>query len=257
VKFALCALAFLCASCGTFRHDPPPYRLPPDHGSASGPQIYARDCAYCHGDRAEGTKRGPSLRGGTNGPALTDFVLRTGRMPLGDPRERMRRKPAAYSDRQIEAVTRYVTSLGADGPDVPSLHAPRAPLSHGASLYIENCAACHSTSGFGGALSQGHVPAVARRRSGPVAPNLYRSSPLDVAEAIRTGPGSMPSFDEGVLSERDVGAIVRYVDYLQNADDEGGASIGHVGPVAEGAVGWIVGLGLLLLFSRLLGSRER
>src|SRR5438094_280299 len=112
--FALAAL-LCCASCGVYRHNPPPYRLPTLPSTASGHELFARDRAYCHGDGAQGTQRGPRLKGGTNGAALTDFVLRTGRMPLDDPNQRMQRRPVAYDSKQIDAITRYVVSLGADG----------------------------------------------------------------------------------------------------------------------------------------------
>jgi ubiquinol-cytochrome c reductase cytochrome c subunit len=251
---ALIALLLVCASCGTFRHPPAPYRLPTDKHETDGRELYAGECAYCHGDRAQGTDRGPGID--DDAPALVDFVLRTGRMPLADKNQPMRRRPPVYTAKQVDAISKYVATFG-KGPVVPHPHPERASLSHGASLYIENCAACHSTSGFGGALAQGHVPDVEKRPSDPAVPNLKHATARDVAEAIRTGPGSMPSFDKGTLSDKDVDAIVRYVGYIQHPNDKGGASIGRIGPVAEGAVGWLVGLGLLLAFSRLMGSRER
>jgi ubiquinol-cytochrome c reductase cytochrome c subunit len=35
----------------------------------------------------------------------------------------------------------------------------------------------------------------------------------------------------------------------------GGGNLGGLGPVTEGAVAWIVGLGILLLFTRWIGTR--
>ena len=254
MRRVLVVLALGFTSCGTYRHQPPPYRLP-TLPNASGRVIYARDCAYCHGDSARGTSRGPGID--DDAPGLVDFVMRTGRMPLADAEQPLRRHPSMYTAHQVAAVSRYVESIGAKGPPIPHPHPERASLAKGASLYIENCAACHSTSGFGGALAQGEVPDVARRGSDPVVPNLAHATPREVAEAIRTGPGSMPSFDKGTITDKDVDAIVRYVDDLHHARDKGGVGIAHIGPVAEGAVGWIVGLGLLLAFSRFIGTRER
>ena len=37
--------------------------------------------------------------------------------------------------------------------------------------------------------------------------------------------------------------------------DPGGIAAGHIGPVSEGAVGWLIGLGLLLGVSRWIGTR--
>ena len=62
----------------------------------------------------------------------------------------------------------------------------------------------------------------------------------------------MPRFE---LDEQEVNAIARYVRYLQSPDDEGGAPIGRIGPVAEGAVALAVGLAALLLAIRWIGTR--
>lgn len=62
----------------------------------------------------------------------------------------------------------------------------------------------------------------------------------------------MPRFE---LGDDDLSSIVRYVVYLQAPIDEGGAPIGRIGPVAEGAVGLAVALGLLLLLVRWIGTR--
>jgi ubiquinol-cytochrome c reductase cytochrome c subunit len=62
-------------------------------------------------------------------------------------------------------------------------------------------------------------------------------------------------FGEGVFTDEEVDAIVRYVVYLQNPDDRGGLAIGRIGPVAEGAVGWIVGLGAMVVLVRWIGTK--
>ena len=66
------------------------------------------------------------------------------------------------------------------------------------------------------------------------------------------GPGQMPAF---AFSQRDQDAVATYVDYLQRAPSPGGFSIGGIGPVPEGFVGWVVGMGLLLLVAYLIGRR--
>jgi ubiquinol-cytochrome c reductase cytochrome c subunit len=50
---------------------------------------------------------------------------------------------------------------------------------------------------------------------------------------------------------------VSYVDYLQQAPDPGGLSIGGIGPVPEGLVAWLVGMGSLLLVVVLIGRDWR
>ena len=49
-----------------------PYRAPLRDDVASGERLYLRDCAWCHGDRGEGTiNYGPSIA--TEGPASIHF----------------------------------------------------------------------------------------------------------------------------------------------------------------------------------------
>jgi len=87
-------------------------------------------------------------------------------------------------------------------------------------------------------------------------PDLAGSAPTEVGEAVRTGPGAMPRFGPGLVDDDELDALVRYTEHLQQPEDRGGAPIGHVGPVAEGAVGWLIGLGVLLLFARWVGTRR-
>ena len=90
---------------------------------------------------------------------------------------------------------------------------------------------------------------------GKEAPALRESTPLQVAEAIRAGPTTMPEYGEDVLSEHQVNSIVRYVMYLREPEDRGGYPIWHFGPFAEGLVGVVVGLGALLLAVLWIGER--
>lgn len=238
---------------------PQPYQPPlpaPTAGEvALGRTLFQQDCAWCHGSGGEGTGYGPDLNGELDGGAYTDFMLRTGRMPLRYPAEEVTlRRPPRYDDQEIAALVAFVETLGGTGPAVPTPNPAAGDLSAGAELYLENCAACHSSTGIGGALT-----------SGQVVPPLGSATPREVAEAMLVGPGcpttsptcgpgegAMPRFD---LTQEEVDSIVRYVQYLQDPADPGGASIGRIGPVAEGAVGLIVGLGLLLLVGRWIGTR--
>ena len=206
-----------------------------DRGLA--PDAYLADCAWCHGNEGEGIDRGPELTG--VGAASADFYLRTGRMPIEDPAQRIERGAVAYSEEEIEAMVDYIGSLG--GPSIPIVG--EGELGPGSELYIDNCAACHSTSGIGAAMT-----------SGVVAPDLFESSPVEVAEAIRIGPGTMPVFGPETLDDEQVDDIVAYVAYLQDPEDAGGAPLGHVGPITEGAVGWIIGAGVLVLIIRWVGT---
>jgi ubiquinol-cytochrome c reductase cytochrome c subunit len=117
-------------------------------------------------------------------------------------------------------------------------------LQSGNQLYSLNCAPCHSALGAGGALGFGDI-----------VPSLHSATPLQVREAIRIGPGPMPVFGSGTLSDQQVDDIATYVKYLQDPRDRGGASLGRFGPVPEGFVAWVVGIGALLLIARFIGTR--
>ncbi len=258
---AACAVVF--TGCTYFAPRTQPYRAPAISDTPAvddGRTLYMRDCAWCHGDRGDGTDRGSEILTAPNGGAMIDFVLSTGRMPIGHPAERIQRKSSVYSPEQIDAIVGFVESLGPEGPEVPDPEVDPNERGRGAELYQENCAACHGSTAIGGALSSGRRrqprrPAVS---SGITAPPLDKSSPREVAEAMLVGPGTMPVFSHDTFSESEVDAIVSYVAYLQKADSRGGLPMGRIGPWSEGAAGWVVGLGLLLLLSRWIGEkRER
>jgi len=227
---------------------------------ASGQDVFARDCAWCHGNAGQGTRYGPSLLGDRDGGAITDFMLRTGRMPLQDPAQLARRHPPTYPPALIKQIVAYVSTLGGPGPGVPAVDALSGDVRHGEELYQTNCASCHSVTGVGGTLTQGSPPGVrggVASRSDVVIPGLKAATSLDVAEAMRTGPGAMPVFDDKTFPDPDVDSIARYVQYLRHPDNRGGLDLGGIGPVAEGFVAWVFGLGVILLLARRIGRSVR
>ena len=253
---ALAALAVLSVAC--YDAADRPYRPPglaraalPDEGEA----LYMRDCAWCHGNSGAGTSRGPDVLSGTNGPAMNHFMMSSGRMPLEHSGQRVERRDALYSEDQIAAIVEFMRTFDAPGPDIPQPD-PEADLQAGLELYQENCAACHSTTGVGGALTAGEREVAFREGPSLVAPGLLDSTPTEIAAAVRVGPGTMPVFAEETLDHDELAEVTRYVVYLQDPSDRGGAPIGRVGPVAEGAIGWIVGLGALLIFIRWVGTKR-
>jgi ubiquinol-cytochrome c reductase cytochrome c subunit len=208
-----------------------------------GRRLYTTGCSSCHGADAGGTRQGPSLQG--VGAAAVDFWVSTGRMPLKSDRSQAVRKPPAFDREQIDAIVAYVTSIAPGGPEVPDLHRAEADLVEGGELYRANCAACHGAAAIGGALASGrHAPA------------LRPATPRQIAEAIRIGPSSMPSFGPDTFTDEQVASIVDYVESLDQPDDDGGFGLGHAGPIPEGFVGWLVGLGALLLACYWIGERE-
>lgn len=227
------------------RDVPPPLAPSPGQSPVDrGLELYQRGCAGCHGQSGGGSERGPSLLG--VGPASTDFQLSTGRMPLAKPVKQPPRSQPAYDQQDIDALVAYIDSLatGTRGQPIPQL--VDASLQSGRRLYLTNCASCHSSSGVGAVLPDGFV-----------APPVLDDTPQQVAEAIRVGPGVMPPFPSSALDDQKMSSIVRYVQAIPSHDAHGGWRIGSLGPLTEGLVGWVVGLGLLGVVIRLLGRRAK
>jgi ubiquinol-cytochrome c reductase cytochrome c subunit len=202
----------------------------------TGKQLYLESCSSCHGLAAEGTQNGPTLIG--VGAAAVDFQVGTGRMPASySGGIQVPKKRVQFSDDQVAALAAYIASLS-PGPAIPSaadLDYTDASLSAGGELFRTNCAQCHNFAAQGGALT-----------SGKYAPNLTQDTPKHLYEAMLTGPQSMPVFGDATLRPQDKQAIIKYIRTLSTQSNPGGASLGRVGPVTEGLVGWIVGLGSLI-----------
>src|SRR5215218_5619385 len=212
----------------------------PAQAGGRGQALYQQSCASCHGQQGQGTQRGPSLVG--VGAASADFYLSTGRMPITDEQRNPSRGRPAFGRADIDALVAYVASLG-PGPAVPAVDPAAGRLAEGERLYQETCAACHSATGTGGALT-----------SGQVAPSLAKATPVQVAEAVRVGPGAMPRFPSQAMNDPQVDSVAAYVGRLQEGGNRGGWDLGRIGPVTEGLVAWVVGLGLVLWVVRRLGK---
>ena len=207
---------------------------PPD-----GAELFETSCSSCHGADGSGTAEGPSIV--DEGRAAADFVLRTGRMPPGDIGIEAIRRPVQFDDAEIAAMVDFVGSLG-DGPDVPIVDTSTADVTAGGVLFRENCAACHQAAGAGGALTKGRF-----------APSLLDATPTQIGEAVIVGPGAMPVFS--TFTDEQINDVAAYVVALQENGDHGGASLGRVGPVAEGLLAWI-GVGLLVGATIIIGTRR-
>lgn len=213
--------------------------------SADVVRTWLADCAVCHGGDGRGTFRAPSLEGA--GPALVDYELSTGRMPLpptaGSTTKTRRHRPA-YDAATIRALVDYVAGLTGGGEPIPRVDVSRSDLAEGGNQFRLQCAACHAWAGDGGGLLHRE------------APSLHASTPVQIAEAVRAGPGVMPAFGQAALDDRQLADVVAYVRYLDKPKDRGGDPLWHLGPMAEGAVAWILGIGLLLLVTVWIGERE-
>ena len=228
---------------------PPTQQAPGRQGAAASAPLevdaaalYRRDCAQCHGPRGEGSRTGPVLAG--VGAAAVDYYLSTGRMPLAEPADEVERSSPAYEADEIAALVEYVAAFAPGGEPIPEVDPESGDVAAGGVIYRAQCAACHQTIGSGGALLDRE------------APPLAASSPTQIAAAIRVGPGNMPAFGQAAIAEDDLDGVVAYVLELQQPDDRGGFPLWHLGPVPEGAVAIVVGLGVVVIVTTWIERRR-
>jgi ubiquinol-cytochrome c reductase cytochrome c subunit len=221
---------------------------PSDDLVAEGRRLFLVGCSFCHGQNGEGVSTengnqlGPSLVG--VGAAAVDFQVGTGRMPQAQPGAQNPTKPETYTQAEIDALAAYVASLG-PGPAVPddadysleglSEEEREEAVVRGGQIFLTNCTACHNFAGKGGAMPQGGV-----------APDLSDTEARYIYEALVTGPGQMPSFSNGDMTPEQKRDVIAYLYSLREQPDYGGFGLGGSGPVGEGLIAWLVGIGALV-----------
>ncbi|HET8561717.1 MAG TPA: c-type cytochrome [Marmoricola sp.] len=215
---------------------------PPQPGPDRGREVFLRDCAWCHGEHAQGTGVAPSLL--DKGPADIDFWLSTGRMPLANPDQRAESGPPSYDGATIRDIVGYVGSLGARGKAIPEVQP--GDMAKGQSLFITHCAACHSTSGTGVIVVNGQQ-----------APQLYHQTPRQIAEAVRLGPGEMPPFSDKEVDQAQLDDLVTYAASLGDPQVKGGNGLDQFGPIFEGSIAWLIPVPVLVAVLLLLGQRRK
>lgn len=218
---------------------------PTQNDLTAGSNLFRANCSTCHGVNAEGRAgTAPSLIG--VGAAAVDFQVSTGRMPLMNQGAQAPAKPPVFTEEQIRQMAAWVASLG-PGPAIPAPEAvdpSKGDAANGMELFRTNCAMCHGAVGQGGALTEGKY-----------APNLGNASPTTIYEAMVTGPQSMPVFNDGTITPQEKRDIIAYLD-AQKQGSPGGATLGSIGPVAEGMWAWIAGLGLLIGAAVWIGAKS-
>jgi len=218
-----------------------------------GEQLYAGNCASCHGIGGRGIRsprpgsgdvrgQGPSLRDA--GALAADFYLRTGYMPLGDPADQPTRQRVQFNEREITALVRYVASLGV-GPGIPSPRPSEGNVAVGRQLFTEHCAGCHQIMARGGFVAGARVPP------------LQSATARQIAQAVRVGPYLMPRFSARQISDAQLDSLIAYVESTKDPPDSGGWGIGNIGPVPEGMVTWLVAAVALLFTCLVIGERAR
>jgi quinol---cytochrome-c reductase cytochrome c subunit len=220
-----------------------------------GAQLYAGNCATCHGVAGAGINQprvgaggvlgqGPPLRG--VGALAADFYLRTGYMPLAsphiEPEDLQQGNRVLLSDKEIRSLVSYVASLG-PGPAIPRPNPAAGNLSMGQQLFAMNCAGCHQIEGRGGFVTGARVP------------ELQTIPAAQIAEAVRVGPYLMPRFSTQQISDAQLNDLVRYVLSIRHPDNRGGWSIGNIGPIPEGLVAWWIAGPLIIFLCLLVGKR--
>lgn len=212
-----------------------------------GAVLYGVHCSTCHGADLKGTQGVPSLL--QAGGAAVDFYLTTGRMPLAlrsmASGSQAFHVPALLDAHQTAAVDAYVDSHARQLTPIPQVRVNASLLQRGRRIFEDNCQACH------GAAAQG-----ATAGEQWTALPLDKASPTQIGEAIRVGPGVMPRFTSAQLSAADIDAVATYVrDLAQSPQLYGGTVMQYLGPVSEGAVSAIVGVGFLFWVIYFTGTK--
>jgi ubiquinol-cytochrome c reductase cytochrome c subunit len=108
----------------------------------------------------------------------------------------------------------------------------------GGKVFLTNCTACHNFTGASGAMP-----------NGAIAPSILGDDAKTIYEALLSGPGPMPNFSDGNISPTEKAAVIAYVHAQRDQTKFGGFALMNLGPVAEGLIAWVVGIGLMLGFA--------
>jgi ubiquinol-cytochrome c reductase cytochrome c subunit len=220
------------AGSGSFT--PAPQPLPTassTYAPGTGGRLYAENCSGCHGANGEGYV-GPPLAPAGFASLVSGMVEQGGvkMPPFG----------AQLSPKEIDAIAQFVSQEIAD----PASHSAEAPA--GGELFRLYCSGCHSSTGSGGAMPVGRN-----------APNIRKFPAAEALAAMIIGPGNMPALAGNAFDVRQQTSVALYVQVLApDPPSPGGAGIGFLGPVPEGAVGGVALL-LLILVAVWLAWRSR
>ncbi len=230
-----------------------PTTEPPSPTLALGAELYAGNCASCHGIAGSGITsprpgagdihgEGPPLRG--VGAQAADFYLRTGYMPLSSIHDQPGPNRVLFSDKEIRSLVAYVASLGT-GAGIPHPNPAAGNIAEGMAQFTEHCSGCHQEVARGGYVT------------GALVPPLQTVSPIQIAEAVRIGPYLMPRFSSRQITDAQLNSIIKYVLSTRHPDNRGGWGIGLLGPIPEGLVTWWIAVPLLILGCMAVGRRFR
>jgi cbb3-type cytochrome oxidase cytochrome c subunit len=173
--------------------------------SARGRQVYARDCASCHGEKGEGDGKGAvGLHPKPSNFAAQEysndrlgFALWNGVTGTAMPAWR------DLASEDLSAVAQVVRGFHAPQTE-PQI--PEAVLDVGARVYSDRCAQCHGMNGAGDGAAAGQFP---------IRPTNFRTQRPDIAaslSALRNGIEGTPMAPwPSELSEAELSAVAYYV----------------------------------------------
>lgn len=220
------------AGSGSFSPAPTPEPVPSStFAPGSGGRVFAENCAGCHGVRGEGYVGPPLAPAGFSSLVVPMVELGGINMPPFG---------GVLSTQDIRLVADYVAQELAD----PESHKAETPA--GGDTFRLYCAGCHSATGSGGAMPVGRN-----------APNIRQYPAAEALAAMILGRGNMPAFAGNTFGVRQQTSVALYVQVLApDPPSPGGAGLGYIGPVPEGAVGGVA-LFLLILIAVWLAWRSR
>lgn len=219
-----------------------------------GANLYAQNCAVCHGPNGEGragatlAKDWPSIR-----PDLTVKTIIENGVPGSVMPAWSQANGGPFSPEQIEALVLYILSWQTGGvemitpaptatrrPDITPIPDVEGDPNHGAVLYDQNCQMCHGPNG------EGRVGAALAKNWPGIRPDL--SIKTTITDGI---PGSqMPAWIQsngGPLSEAEINDLVAFILSLPSASTPTSPET----QVGE-ELGWLSGWAGVILFVLLL-----
>ena len=155
----------------------------------SGSQLYASQCAICHGGSGQGGA-GPSLETSTMSLSQITSIVRNGSGSMGG-------YSTKFTSSQIDLVSSFTRSLQSTSATTTTVPSDAA----GDAIYAAMCAGCHGTAGEGG-----------------LGPSLQTSqmSLEDLTAVIANGAGTMPGYSSQ-LTQQQIDAVSAHSFGLQDA----------------------------------------
>ena len=218
-----------------------------------GAQIYAENCAVCHGEDGQGrvgatlAKNWPSIRPDLRvrqviEKGIPGTFMPTWGLEFGGP----------LTEQEIDAVTFYILSWQEGGPififptATPSMRLALTPPpgvtgdpNRGALLFASNCAVCHGLEG------EGRVGAMLAKDWPSIRPDLRVKSVIEIGIEDTVMPGWSQEHG-GPLSDQDINDITAFVLTLSGAETIEGIQEPAVGPLTGWPV-WVIFIGVFVL----------